>query len=357
MTSLKKRVLFICKKRNAAYDNSGRAVGLYTSCKFIENALTFYGVDSKVVLVNDNNDIDREVTKYKPTHVFIEALWVVPEKFKVLIPLHPTVQWYVRIHSQVPFLALEGVSIEWLRSYHELSKEYPQLHVASNSKEFETAFREAYHIPVEHFPNIYFPHTYPKNHGHDSIWDWDEDCGSKKFLNIGCFGAIRPMKNQLNQALAAMAFGNQIGKRIRFHINGDRVEQFGDPVRKNIENAFTDTPHQLIHHPWRQHDEFIKLVKKMDIGMQVSFSETFNIVAADFVWNDIPVVGSPEITWLSCLYKANPNRIESMISKLYIAYYGRYIGLQTLNLLDLNQYNTDSIDIWLEKLYPNIICD
>ena len=35
-------------------------------------------------VVVDNNGIDKEITEYKPTHVFIEGLWVVPEKFDVL---------------------------------------------------------------------------------------------------------------------------------------------------------------------------------------------------------------------------------------------------------------------------------
>src|SRR5580698_6050865 len=112
-----KRILFICKIRNDFY---GPSFGLINSCRFISNALQKNGIDSKVVSVNDNNDIDREVHNYRPTHVFIEALWVVPDKFQELIPLHPDVEWYVRIHSKIPFLANEGMAVEWLKKYYEL---------------------------------------------------------------------------------------------------------------------------------------------------------------------------------------------------------------------------------------------
>jgi len=44
-----------------------------------------------------------------------------------------------------------------------------------------------------------------------------------------------------------------------------------------------------------EHNDFIRVVKSMDIGMQVSLSESFNIVAADFVSNGVPLVGSPDI--------------------------------------------------------------
>jgi hypothetical protein len=40
--------------------------------------------ESNIVVVLDNNEIDKYVTKYKPTHVIIEALWVVPTKFHIL---------------------------------------------------------------------------------------------------------------------------------------------------------------------------------------------------------------------------------------------------------------------------------
>ena len=75
------------------------------------------GFEAKVVVVNDNNDINREVFKYTPTHVFIEALWVVPSKFEVLIPLYPKIQWYVRLHSNTPFISSEGIAIDWLVKY------------------------------------------------------------------------------------------------------------------------------------------------------------------------------------------------------------------------------------------------
>src|SRR6185437_13120675 len=43
--------------------------------------------------------------------------WVVPEKFRVLIPLHPKVRWIVRIHSEIPFLAMEGIAMDWIARY------------------------------------------------------------------------------------------------------------------------------------------------------------------------------------------------------------------------------------------------
>ena len=350
----KKRVLFICKKRNYFY---GSSFGLINSCKFIVNALEHEGIHAKVIVVNDNNDIDREVHNYKPTHVFIEALWVVPEKFHELLPLYPKVQWYVRIHSKIPFLSNEGMAMHWLREYDKLSRWYPNFHIAANSKEVCNSFFRAYSIPVFYFPNIYHPEDCDdcngrnvKKNGHHHDDDDDNTPPATPIIGVGCFGAIRPFKNQLNQAFAAITFGNQRGYDINFHINFDRCEQNGSAVLKNLDYAFKDSRHKLIYHPWMTHPEFIELVKTMDLGLQVSYTETFDIVGADFAWNYIPVIGSSEVFWLDKKYIADPNSMESMVDRLCFAYDGIKTNKQKVNRKSLEKYNEDATDIWLETL-------
>jgi len=294
-----------------------------------------------VVSVVDNNCIDREVHKFKPTHVFIEALWVVPSKFHVLLKLHPKIKWFVRVHSKIPFIANEGVAIEWLREYDKISKHHTNFYISANNFDIVETFNHAYNIKVEYYPNIY----YPPDYGHKAKTHFNT-----KVLDIGCFGAIRPMKNQLAQAMAAMAFGNNHKKKVRFHINSNRVEQRGDPVLKNLEQAFKNTPHELVKHPWVSHKEFVDLVRKMDMGMQVSLSETFNIVAADFVWNNIPVIGSNEISWLAFLYKTEPTGIHKLMHHLCIAYHGIKWNLQSINLDKLIAYNEGATNVWLDSI-------
>jgi hypothetical protein len=335
----KKRILFICKERNESY---GPSLGLINSCKFIVNELVQKGLEAKAIAVIDNNDIDREVTSYNPTHVFIEALWVIPSKLPILFKLHPNVKWYVRIHSKIPFLAYEGMAINWLRQYAELAKVNKNFNIAANNLDIGESLERTYDIPVSYFPNIYHPSDYgfdPKPYKR-----------AHKVINIGCFGAIRPLKNQLYQALAAIAFAEDHNLTLRFHINDDRVETKGEPVLHNIQAAFNNTKHELIGHPWLEHRDFIELVRDMDLGLQVSFSETFNIVAADFVWNNIPLVGSDEISWLSPLFQAKPTEIESILKKLYTAYEGGIIDVHRVNLVNLNEYNKQSSHTWLSSL-------
>jgi hypothetical protein len=113
----KPRVLFVLKRHGY-----GPSFGLMNSCQFIAEALRNRGVEAKVVEVIDNNFIDREVHQYKPTHVIIEALWVVPEKFPELLRLHPNIKWGVRIHSNMPFISGEGMAIKWLKGYLKIQE-------------------------------------------------------------------------------------------------------------------------------------------------------------------------------------------------------------------------------------------
>lgn len=348
------RILFICKKRLHPYDYTGKddsqeiknsskilkSSGLLNSAKFVSDMLNENGIISKVVDVEDNNKIDREVHLFKPDVVIIEALWVVPEKFEVLTKLHPNVKWIVRLHSQIPFLANEGIAIDWLYKYIKHDKVF----VGVNSLESLDVFEDILDKKVFYLPNYYPTQNKSNicdlNHGHGQI-------------NIGCFGAIRPLKNQLQQAVSAIEFGDSINRRIRFHINSERIEGRGEPVLKNIRALFENNPkHKLIEHSWLNHEEFIRTVRKMDIGMQVSFSETFNIVSADFVSNGVPVVISPEITWGSCIFKANPTSNQSIVKKLKFVWKFRKYGINFLSYLGLLKYNKESKKVWV-KYFKN----
>ena len=124
-----KKVLFILKKRQTSHTGLNTiSSGLLNSASFVNNMLVQNGIESHLVEVQDNNCIDREVTKYKPTHVLIEALWVVPSKFEILTEKHPDVEWIIRLHSDIPFLSNEGIAVDWIYKYLE----YKNLKVSIN---------------------------------------------------------------------------------------------------------------------------------------------------------------------------------------------------------------------------------
>lgn len=329
------RILFVLKKHDY-----WPSFGLRNSCQFIADALTAEGVYTKVVEVVDNNDIDREVTDFDPDLVIVEALWVVPEKFPVLMSLHPKVKWVVRIHSNLPFLSGEGMALTWLKHYIALSVQDSRFVVAANGHKIVDDFYRSLGWPLTLLPNIYFP----------SFSDAPlriTDKSLRRSINIGCFGAIRPLKNNLEQAVAAVAFANEQHVTLNFHVNSTRVEQNSDPVLRNLEALFQDSPHTLVKHLWQPHDQFIHTVRSMDYGMQVSFSETFNIVAADFAYNEVPFVGSSEIDWLSPHSQARTTDVPDIVEKLGGCARNHVVRKNKLSLRD---YSERALNRWLEFL-------
>ncbi len=173
-------------------------------------------------------------------------------------------------------------------------------------------------------------------------------------ISIASFGAIRPLKNQLIQAMAAMAFANKIGKKLIYNINATRIESYGEPngaaTLKNIEELFKASGQTLKCHEWLDWPDFIELVSTMDLGLQVSMSETFDIVAADFVHVNVPIVGSEEIEWLSDSYQASCTDIKDIVDHLEYAWEGRKKNRQRANYDGLVKWNIHAWKQWEELL-------
>jgi hypothetical protein len=323
------RVLFVLKLGNYGFSPTVISSGLFNSAQFIVDMLNANGQIAKLVQVVDNNSIDKEVTKFQPDLVVIEALWVVPTKFAVLTKLHPKVQWVVRVHSDLPFLSHEGVAMDWLFAYPQ----YPNVSIAFNDK--LTASEFSFLIPgsVSYLPN-YYPPIFKKPMG-----------TMLNPIKIGCFGAIRPLKNQLVQAMAAILYAKKSMRAMEFHINSTRIEG-GESILKNVRELFVATHSTLIEHPWLDHVDFLKLVSTMGIVMAVSLSETFCITAADAVASGIRLICSDQVPWADASSIVCATNVDAIVSKL-----DDLSGISTkANQKKLRQYSNQSEQIWLNYL-------
>lgn len=355
MHKKKPRVLFVLKLRQTS-GGGGYAVlkssGLFNSATFVNDMLVNNGYDAKLVQVVDNNQIDKHVHTFRPDIVIIEAFWVVPEKFDVLTKLHPKVKWIVRAHSEIPFLANEGSSLGWITEYVKRKNVYVSFNSWQTHLDFK-AYLKAIKSQLAH-KLVFLPNYYPVTETMTPAEDfWDRG----EVINVGCFGAIRPMKNTLIQAFAAVKFAEQKGLKCRFHINAGRVEQKGDGVLKNLRSFFDglNGKHELVEHGWLERDEFLKLVSTMDIGLQVSFSETFNIVSADFVSQDIPIVTSNEIDWMPRIFTADPTEVDSIVKVMKrTLFYDRHFVWMELPRRALKRYVKLSEKTWLDNL-PKVV--
>lgn len=325
-------------KERLVYGAKSTCYGLVNSCQFVVNALRAQGIEAEVQQVPDYNHIDRVVHKYRPTHCFVEAIWVVPEKFRELAKLHPKVNWIVRIHSMIPFLVIEGMCFDWMNAYLKLASEGIKISLSCNNDKLLEDLRVVYDN-VSYTPNIYNPQHVAEP------FELSID-KSPDVLNIGCFGALRPLKNHAQQALWAIKFADEHNKTLHFHVNvSDHETNETTPVLKNLDNIFKGKKHKYFKHNWLPHPKFLYLVQQMDINMQISFTETFNIVAADSVQVGVPIVVSKEIDFVDESCRVNPSSPDDVFRALELCLFrGKRLAARNKKLL--SQSAKDSLTQW-----------
>lgn len=334
--------ILILIKKNSEYGSSNKGTiksGLYNSARFVKDALnTIADVECLLDFCIDGNDIDNKLKIINPDIVIIEAIWVTPEKIHELTELHPEVKFIIRIHSKVPFLAMEGIAFEWIKKYQKI----PNTLISFNN---EMTSHDMNLIGINNFylPNIYRETTLKVTAG-KSKKQSSKKKPDKELYKIGCFGAIRPFKNHLNQAVAAILFAESKNASALFFVNASRLEQSGENVLKNLRALFKHTQHSLIEVLWQSHEDFLNLISDMDVCLQVSYTESFNLVTADCIFQKIPIVVSKEISWIQTIV-SDPNSAMEISKSIDRAIDNSAI-VTDQNLGHLIKYNKKAIDVW-----------
>lgn len=305
------KILFVLKDRFYNKTNT-KSYGLINSSKQVAKYLESIGYDCKVVQVIDGNYIDREIHEFKPDVVIIEALWVTGEKMKELIEIkrYKHIKWVIRIHSDIGFLSAETQALQYVNDYISLKKE--NLFISCNNYAFNLNLSKSMNWEYVYLPNIIDLKYHKHKHSDYS-----------SYIDIASFGSLRILKNQCYQAMCAMEAANKLGKRLRFHITVDvgmNEQNNRYPVIRNLEELFENSYHELVKHYWLENDEFHHLIKKMDLGLQLSYTESFNIVTADFVNHGVPIIVSDAIRWMPWFLKTSTVEYIKTIKKIIRIY-------------------------------------
>jgi hypothetical protein len=256
----------------------------------------------------------------------------------------------VRIHSDIGFLSAETMATTIVNGYIELGK--PNLYISTNHEDFNEYYGEALKYDFVCLPNI----ITIKN-------ETPYSKANRERIDIACFGAMRTMKNQSFQALCAIKAANKMGKHLYFHVtnNADMSAPNAkpNPVLSNLEQIFKNSGHDLVVHSWMHHDEFEKLITSMDLGLQLSYSESFNIVTADFINMGVPIIVSPAISWMSQLYMSSTTNYGTLVRDIILFYKLRnWEFIRNPARGSLRKYNVNSKKLWkyfMEQIWENKI--
>jgi hypothetical protein len=218
------------------------------------------------------------------------------------------------------------------------------LTVSSNTLRLQSFLQNSYKSKILYLPNLYdlerVTRKRDESHGH-------------RVLRVGSFGAHRLLKNHTTACAAAMMMAQRHSSDLEFFVNAGRAENDkGDQVLQSIKYMLARVPWaRLIETPWCEWSEFRQIVANMDLCLQVSFTETFNIVTADATAEGVPSVVSDAIEWAPADWKAavdDAADIARVGARLLWDTHGAEEGLAALTTFCKNGVKT-----WLDYLDSN----
>jgi hypothetical protein len=328
--------------KDLAHWTSASCVGLnvagYTTAQYLKK----HGVDAQAYAVRHNVDIVNAIDKYKETHgvplthVVISAPWLIPHDVKNLVAHFPHVQFVILSHSNVGFLQADPHGVKLYREYAKLAKVHKNLRVGGNCTRFTQWFELAYREKCVCLPNLY-----PLSGKPAKVWD------GKSTLNIGAFGAIRPEKNFMCAAAAAVAMHSALKVPVKLHMSTGGENCKSTTLPAIVEMTEGIEGFELIRHNWETWDKFIQLVGSMDLLIQVSYTETFNMITADGIYMGVPSVVSPVIWWAPESWKADPDDVVD-IAETGLNVVGR--DQHDLGQVALANHDSASLPRWLQFL-------
>lgn len=317
-------------------------VGLGNNAMLTAKSLKSIGVDCRIDGVNNAQHI-AEVLRKSPqtTHAIVEAAFFGVNEANQLSSEFPDVEFVFRNHSQIAFLQVEPGAITWFREFGRLQEMTLNVRLCGNNERFTNWWESAYNQRCLFLPNLYplVDRTHYKVR-HSPIRDT---------LRIGAFGSLRLLKNFTTCAAAAQLIASRLDRNLELYMNVGRTENGGKVIVDAVKNMLANLPWaKLVEIDWQDWTHFRHTIGHMDLTLQSSFTETFNIVTADSIAEGVPAVVSPAIEWVPSHWKAECDDAEQ------IAQVGTNLVLDNraaeVGLKHLERYQRDALNVWKDYL-------
>jgi hypothetical protein len=313
-------------------------IGLGVTALNTAKVLRENGIYSDVWPILNAKDLAARIaaSNPQPTHVVIGAPWLPTLDLQAFLVFRfPAIHFAVVCHSNIGFLQADPQAITNFRQDLDLEQGSLNFFAGGNSRRFCNWITAAYTRPCLYLPNLYYLES--EGAVHRRPWSGGP-------LRIGSFGAVRPLKNTLNAAAAVLEIANDFNTPIDFHISVGRIEG-GSIVVRALSAMLDGSPLvKLVKDEWWQWPTFRKWVRSMNLLMQPSFSESFNMVTADGAAECVPSVVSEAIDWAPDHWKAE------MDDAVKIARVGKnllgnpHAGIEGFHALE--RFNRDGIREW-----------
>lgn len=337
----------ICYKKEGSPKYGLGHVGIGATCRQNAYSLRARGIQGEVWPTAGGDALEKRLLEERAaanppvTHVVIGAPYIPTDWMRRLAQRFSKTTFAVVSHSNVGFLQAESAAIRLMRGNADLALEEFNFHCAANSHRLVEDFEATYGRSITHLPNMYdltssespAPRPYA---GHGPI-------------RIGSFGALRVQKNFTCAAWAAMAIARHFHAPLEFYINTGRDDNNGQVVYRAIKASTDGVPCvSVVEAGWATPMDFRKLVERMHLLIQPSYSETFSMVTADAAAEGTPVVVSEAIDWAPAHWRAHTDSVQDIASvgiRLITDHRASMDGYQALV-----KHNAQAFGIWKEFL-------
>lgn len=347
------RVVFFYK--NFAINRGISHIGLGVSAANTMKVLLKTGIWAEVKPAVSAKDIDDTLTamqadaiktgQIQVSHAVISAPWVPTKDMALILSHHPNVQFTLLCHSNVGFLQADSNGVKLIREGLNLQLGTHNFKVAGNSEKFCNWLSRAYTAPCLFLPNLY---DYTENGGFHLRAPWQGGV-----LRIGCFGAIRPLKNTMSAAGAALQMADALRVDMEFWVSGGRAEGGGQTVLNAVKEMLGNVKGvKLVENNWQSWAEFRKTVRYMNLLMQPSYTESFNVVTADGIIEGVPSAVSEAIDWAPDHWTACSDDCGD-IARIGTALLNDQFAAQD-GFAALKTHVDDGLKTWIKYLVPGI---
>jgi hypothetical protein len=342
----RRTVRLIIAYKNFAANKGISHIGLGVTAMTNAKVLTKAGVWVEVWPILSAADLRRRLElaraeahhrhEVPPSHVVVSAPWIGTHELSALVHHFTDTQFAVVSHSNVGFLQADANGMRLLREYAHLEQATHNFRVAGNCQKFVRWFTAAYHVAAAYLPNLYPIEPRPR---HPKTWQHNG------VLRIGAFGAIRPLKNHMTAAAAAIAIANRLHADVELHMSAGRTEGGGDTVMRAIRAMTAGLPNLVLKEVgWATWPEFRAKVSHMHLLLNLSYSESHNMVCADGIHEGVPSVVSEAIDWVPPNWTASFDDANDVADRAVALLHDPFAARHGLECLDT--HNRQGVLAW-----------
>lgn len=265
--------------------------GVMVSAKHLQANLQRSGIETDIVFYEDDPDLIRKVERADYACINLHVPSFTDETLQKLLHMHDNV--ILSIHSTICNLQTEGEAFERLLRLGNSG--IPNLRFTCPSR------TECYGLNALTEGNyIFLPNTfsYPVQEEEISRRIENKSKNLNRPLKVSLFCEYRPMKNILTQVAALVAFQKKTGKTVELHVFSSPQNL---PIYKNLISISRYQGMEVVVHERMSNYDCFKMEAEMDLGLQVSLSETLSYVAFEQMIQGVPVIGSDSISFASCI--------------------------------------------------------